>query len=297
MTQERKPQTIRELLPVASAWLAERGVEESRLDTELLLAHVLELSRMQLYMDHDRPLVASELEQFRALMRRRGERREPVAYLIGERGFCGLDIEVGPGVLIPRPETEHLVEVGCEELGRLAIERGAGAETLRAADVGTGSGCVALALLDRVDDLRVWATDRSAAALRIARRNAERCEAGERLLLGQADLLGPAAPGSLDLIVSNPPYVLPTEDPLLSPEVRDHEPRSALFDAEGLPLTQRLVEQAARALRPQGALAIETGFDKAPLVEGFFQRAGFADVRRVEDLSGIERIVVGRKAG
>lgn len=287
-----EPRTIRELLSVASGWLAEQGVDEARFDTEVLLAHTLNCKRLDLYLDHDRPLDLPERDRFRGLMRRRG-RREPVAYITGTRGFYGLDLEVAPGVLIPRPETEHLVEVGLAELDRLRGLRGA-EETLRFADVGAGSGCVALALAQERPAARGLASDVSPAALRVARRNAEQLGLLERVSFTCGNLLGHVAPGSLDLIVSNPPYVTPDEERLLGPEILDHEPRGALFDSAGLPLTRALVDQARRALRSGGGLALETGFDKADLVAGFLEHAGFRDVRRVEDLDGTERVIAGR---
>jgi len=282
--QQDKPTTVRSLLPVASAWLQGQGCDEARLDTECLLAHVLGCRRLDLYLDHDRPLGEDELTGFRALMRRRGA-REPLAYLLGTRGFHGLELQVEPGVLIPRPETEHLVEVALEALS---------AEPFPIfADVGTGSGCVALALLAGHTGARGLGLDLSPAALRVAAANAARLELRDRLQLARGDLLGAVAPGSLHLVASNPPYITPDEQHLLAPEVRDHEPREALFDAPGLPLTRRLAEQAAQALRPGGTLALETGYTKGPEVRALFAAAGFADVRGVQDLSGVERVIVG----
>lgn len=292
-----KPQTIREVMSVAGGWLTERGIEEARLDTEVLLAHALGVPRLSLYLDHDRPLRPEELGRFRSLMKRRAA-REPVAYIVGQRGFFGLDLEVGPGVLVPRPETEHLVEVGFEELKRIV---GAGRAAPRFVDVGTGSGCVALALVSEAKkgavapDLSGLMSDVSAEALAIAGRNAAACGLARQVSLLRGHLLAAVADGSLDLVLSNPPYVTPAEESLLAPEILDHEPRGALFDAEGLPLTAALVRDAARVLRPGGALALETGFDKADLVASFFEAAGFREVRRVRDLGGHERVVVGRR--
>lgn len=290
MTHREQPRTVRDVLAAAAGWLAERGLEadEARLDVELLLARTLELRRLDLYLDHDRPLSEDERARFRALMRRRGEGREPVAYLLGERGFYGLTLAVGPGALVPRPETEHLVEVGLEALR-------AGGERPAFVDVGTGSGCVALALLHELPAVRGVAVDRSAEALRWAAKNARALSLAERLALVQGDLLGPVADASVDLVVSNPPYITPDEERLLAPEVARWEPRGALFDAPGLPLTASLARQAARALRPGGTLAVETGQGKAPLVAEQLAAAGFRDVRAVKDLAGIERIVVGRR--
>jgi release factor glutamine methyltransferase len=290
VTAPAAPRTVREVLAAAAPWLASRGVaeDEARLDAELLLAHVLGVRRLDLYLDHDRPLDEAERARYRALMRRRGEGREPVAYVLGERGFHGLVLEVGPGALVPRPETEHLVEVGLEAL------RAAGAAP-RFVDVGTGSGCVALALAEAVGAARGLALDRSAAALAVAARNVRRLHLEERVVLVRGDLLAAVAPGSVDLVASNPPYVLPDEAGLLAPEVARWEPREALFDAPGLPLTRALAAAAAVVLRPGGTLAVETGFDKAPLVAGHLREAGFVDLRAVRDLAGIERVVVGRR--
>ncbi len=293
-TTPTKPRTVREIIAVAAGWLAEQGVEEARVDTELLLAHVLGCRRLDLYMHPDKPVEEHELGPFRELMRRRG-RREPVAYLVGEKGFYGLDLEVSPAVLIPRPETEHLVQAGLAELDRVAGRALGAARPTRFADVGTGSGCVALALAKERRSARGVALDRSSAAIAVAARNAVRCRLGDRVSFVRGDLLEAMAPGSLDLVVSNPPYVTPTEEELLAPDVLRFEPREALFDvAEDLPLTARLVRQARSVLRPGGALAVETGFDKAPRVERMMADAGFEALRREKDLAGIERVVVGR---
>jgi release factor glutamine methyltransferase len=287
---QEQPSTVRELIEVASRWLAEQGVDEARLGTEHLLAHVLGCRRLDLYLDHDRRVPEAERARFRALMRRRAG-REPLAYLLGTRGFYGLDLEVGPGVLVPRPETEHLVEGGLEELGRLAV---VGVAAPRVADVGTGSGCVALALLAHCPGAVALGIDRSAAALAIAARNARATDLAARLRLVRGDLLSACAPASLDLVVSNPPYITPDEHGFLAPEVKDHEPPEALYDDHGLPLTAALAAQARRALRPGGALLVETGYEKAALVRGLLEREGFSELRTIPDLAGIERIVAGR---
>jgi len=285
----RKPDTVRQTLAVASTWLAEQGVEGARVDTELLLAHALGCRRLNLYTDPERPLDEAERGRFRALMRRRAV-HEPVAYLIGERGFYGLDLVVDRSVLIPRPETEHLVEAGLEELDRLALD------APRFVDVGAGSGCVALALARARPATRGVALDRSPAALAVAARNRGRLDLRDRVALVLGDLLDALGEATVDLVVSNPPYVTPSEEALLPPDVLDHEPREALFDvAEDLPLTRRLIAQAARVLRPGGAAAVETGAGRAALVAGFMTAAGLEAVRSVRDLAGIERVIVGRR--
>lgn len=286
MTDRPQPRHVRDILAAAAGWLQDKGVDEARLDAELLLAHVLGLRRLDLYLDHDRPLTEDERARFRALMRRRGEQREPVAYLLRERGFYGLVLEVGPGVLVPRPETEHLVEVG------LAALRARG-DAPRFVDVGTGSGCVALALAKEHPPARGLGVDRSPEALAIAARNVARLGLGARVGLARGDLLAAVAPASVDLVASNPPYITPDEVAALAPEVARWEPRLALFDAADLPLTATLARQARRALRPGGTLAIETGAGKAPLVARHLADAGFGEVRAVKDLGDIERVVVG----
>lgn len=293
MSAAAKPTSVRELLATATAWLAEQGVGEARLDTELLLAHVLGIKRLQLYLDHDRPLTEPERDRFRALMKRRGA-REPVAYLLGTRGFHGIELQVGPGALVPRPETEHLVELGLERVKALGGPNGEG---LRVVDVGTGTGCIALALLAAAPGATAIGIDRSKDALAWAARNRGALPAGARLSLVRGDLLGPIATGSVDLVLSNPPYITPDEAQALAPEVARWEPRAALFDDHGLPLTAALVRGARRALRPGGLLAVETGAGKAPLVEEQLRAAGFVGLRRVADLAGIERVVAGDAPG
>jgi release factor glutamine methyltransferase len=292
--------TVRRVLGLAAEWLAKKGVDAPRLDAELLLAKVLGVRRLDLYLDHDRPLSESEVEPFRALLRRRGA-REPLAYVVGERESFGLAFEVSRAVLIPRPETEELVALVRDELRELAS---AGRRELAFADVGTGSGCIAVALLARGTpegaSLRGFATDRSADALAVARRNAERHGVLERLELLEGDLLAPvrerlSGTGRLlELVVSNPPYVLPSERASLEPEL-SFEPEGALFDAgEDLPLTARLAHEARAVLAPGGLLTVETGAGRAALVRGHLERAGFVQVTSRKDLGGHERFVLGR---
>lgn len=275
-------ETTRSVLKLSAEWLTKKGADAPRLDAELLLASVLKVKRLELYLDHDRPLTEGELEPFRALLRRRAA-REPIAYILGEREFFGLSFEVTRDVLVPRPDTEHLVIVAQEEVDK-------GAKVF--CDVGTGSGCVAVALMKHRSGLRGYATDASGAALAVARRNVAK-HAVENLELMECDLLE-KVPGPLDLVVSNPPYVLPSERDSLEPEL-SFEPPSALFDsAEDLPTTRRLAEQAHARLKPGGLLAIETGAKTADLVRQILERARFGEIRSVKDLGGHERIITGR---
>jgi release factor glutamine methyltransferase len=276
-------ETSRSVLKLAAEWLGKKGVDSSRLDAELLLAHALKVKRLDLYLDMDRPLTETELEPFRVALRRRAA-REPLAYIAGEREFYGLAFEVTKDVLVPRPETEHLVSVALEE-----VERGA----RRFCDVGTGSGCVAISILKKKAEAVGVATDLSEGALAVAQRNVARH--GVTLELVKADLLEGVA-GPFDLVVSNPPYVLPSERPGLEPEL-SFEPQGALFDtAEDLPTTRRLAEQARAKLKPGGLLAVETGAGRAALVRGHLEKAGFVEIDFVKDLAGHERIVRGRTA-
>jgi release factor glutamine methyltransferase len=262
----------------AAARLAAAGIDTAQLDAELLLAHVLGVDRAALLLHPDRELTAAEEDAFEALVRRR-EAREPVAYLLGSRGFRRIDLVVDRRVLVPRPETELLVEAA------LDLPRGA-----RVVDVGTGSGAVALALKDERPDLEVLATDSSEDALAVARANAERL--GLEVAFARGDLLDPVS-DPLDAVLSNPPYVADA-DPLPA-DVADFEPAAALYAGpDGLAVVRRLVAQAA-ARAP--FLAIEVGAGQAPAVAEVAREAGFEHVEARRDLAGIERVVVARRSG
>lgn len=283
-------QTPRKLLPLAKKFLEERGVSSPRLDAELLLAHVLGIGRMQLYMDHDRPLTAAELDAYRELTRRRGL-REPVAYLIGERGFWTLDLRVDPRVLVPRPETELLIEACLEFVGDDKDRE------LRIADVGTGSGAIALALASELPNASVLAVDISTDALEVAKANAEQLGLSERVHFVRGDLLSPlqGRDSCVDIIVSNPPYIGEAERPDLAPEVDAHEPHVALFAAEdGMALIRRLIAQARVALSRDGLLLIEHGWRQGPAaLSGALEH--FEEAETLRDLSGNERAVRATK--
>lgn len=267
---------IRALLAGAAAQLTAAGVETPRLDAELLLAHVLGGTRERLILDAHAPLDAGAGADFDELVRRRAA-REPVAYLLATKPFRRLELHVDPRVLIPRPETELLVEVG--------LELPAGA---RVVDVGTGSGAVALALADERPDLEVWATERSAGALSVARENAARLGLGVHFAAG--DLLA-AAPGPFAAVLANLPYV--ADDEALPPEVGVYEPAEALYGGpDGLAVIRRLAEQ----LEPATALvALEVGAGQADAVGGLLAGVGFPRIELRRDLAGHDRVVVGRR--
>jgi release factor glutamine methyltransferase len=268
---------VRDALDSAVVAIAASGSPTARLDAELLLAAALGVQRASLWTEPDLAVSGPAGRTFGEMVRRRSAGHEPVAYLLGTKGFRHIDLEVDPRVLIPRPETELLVEVGLELPG--------GA---RVADVGTGSGAVALALKQERPDLDVLATDVSGDALDVARRNAARL--GLAVAFARGDLLGPID-GELDAVLSNPPYV--AEGELLPPDVARHEPLGALFAGpDGLDVVRRLVPQAAARAR---LVALEVGAGQAARVMELLLAAGMPDVRALKDLAGIERVVVGRR--
>lgn len=278
-----------EVLKRSTEFLRTRGCDAPRLDAELLLAKALGQSRLDLYLQFDRPLTADELERCRELVRRRGA-REPVAYLLGEKEFRSLAFEVGPAVLVPRPETETLVE---EALAFLAAR---GVPAPRVADVGTGSGCIAVAIAKETPGAEVLCTDVSRAALEVAARNAARHGVANRLQLAHGGFLDPAPAGArFDLVVSNPPYVLPSEEPSLPAELR-FEPREALFvpggDADAL--LAALASAARERLAAGGALMIEIAETWGARAEAALRAAGLADFRVRRDLAGHDRVAIAR---
>jgi release factor glutamine methyltransferase len=271
--------SVREALDSAVIAIAAAGSDTPRLDAELLLAEALGVDRVALVTDPRREVAGPAVRAFQDAVRRRSAGREPVAYILGRRGFRHLELAVDPRVLVPRPETELLVEVG--------LELPAGA---RVVDVGTGSGAVALALKHERPDLDVVGTDSSADALVVARANAARLGLDVEFLHG--DLL--AGVGEVDAVLSNPPYVAERERASLAPEIARHEPPGALFaGADGLDVIRRLVPAAASS----GArlLAIEVGAGQSVAVGELVHDAGFAEASARRDLGRIERVVVGTR--
>lgn len=272
--------TIGEVLRRSTDHLAARDVERPRLDAERLLGHALGMERVELYMHLDRPLTPSELEDARALLARRAA-GEPLQYVLGEWGFRRLTLRVDGRALIPRPETETLVERCLTLLD--------GDEAPRVLDVGAGSGAVALALADEHPGARVTAIDVSEEALSLARENAERTGLAIELLCH--DLFAGLPGDGWDLVVSNPPYVRDDELASLAREVVDWEPDLALVDRGH---TEALVRKATQVLRPGGALAIETHEEGASGLALLLDREGYVAVRTTKDLAGRDRVVEGR---
>lgn len=276
------PRTIRELLAVSTEWLERRGVESPRLDAELLLGHALGESRLDLYLDLDRPLSDAERDLFRPLLARRG-RHEPVAYILGEKEFYGLSMLVTPAVLVPRPETEILVDKALE---RLPLDT-AGVVV----DLCTGSGCVAIALAHERPGLRVIATDLSKEALEVAGENARRHGVEERVELRAGDALDPVRDvKGAKLIVGNPPYIKPADEASLMPDVRDHEPHLALIgeNDDGLGVHRRVLEGARGLLADDGAVLLEAGYDQEEGLRAL-PHPGLSAPEIYRDLAGLVR--------
>lgn len=275
-------------------YLAAKGVDRARLEGEHLLAHALGLKRLDLYLQYDRPLTPEELDGFRPLVKRRA-RREPLQYIVGSQPFRELDLLVDGRVLIPRPETEVLVE----EV--LAWARGRAPEggDLDALDLGTGSGAIALSLAVEGPFRRVVATDRSVAALDVAALNRAAAGLDERVDLREgADFEPLAEDERFDVVVSNPPYVAERERPGLEPEVLDWEPEGALFAGpDGLDVIRRIVAGAPARLREGGLLALEIGAGQAGAVEGLLAGMdGWDSVTVRADLAGRERVVLAERS-
>jgi len=273
----------------SGAYLLEKGVEDGRLDAELLLAHVLGLRRLDLYLQHDRPLLPAELEAFKALLKRRAG-REPFQHLMGTAVFRELELAVDGRALIPRPETEVLVE----EILAWAAE--AGAPQLSAVDIGTGTGVIGLSLLREGPFQRVVATDPSPSALALAGENAQRLGLTHGMELRQGPGYAPLQPGErFNVVASNPPYIPVGDRQMLEPEVRDWDPPEALFAGPGgLDVLIPLVEEAGGFLADPGLLALEVGDGQAGKVARAMEERGiFREIRIRPDLAGRDRIVLG----
>ena len=280
MSRERSWQPL-ELVGWTADYFERHGVASPRLDAELLLARVLGVDRMGLYLRFEEEVRDDQRAQFRELVKRRAIDRVPVAYLPGVREFWSLEFKVTPEVLIPRPETELLVQTV------------SGLRPSRVAEIGTGSGAIASALALELPEVSILAVERSRPALSVARENLEALGVAERVMLVEGDGLGPVGPG-FEVIVSNPPYVPGAEIAELEPEVQ-HEPREALDGGpDGLRLIRELCRDAPSRLVGSGRLVLEVGAGQAPPVSQLMREAGAAGIETVRDLAGIERVVTGR---
>lgn len=287
-TPPQPPWTIRSVLHWTVEHFRAKGVESPRASAEILLAHALGLRRIDLYLRHDQPLEPAERDRFRPLIRRRVA-GEPVAYIAGEREFWSMPMAVNPAVLIPRPETECLVEAALGELPPPAEG------VRRVLELGTGSGAPVLALAAERPGHHYFASDRSLAALRVARANAARNGLADRVRFFCGDWFVPVRSGGegFDLILSNPPYIVSAEIPRLQEEVSRYEPRSALDGgADGLSAIRDLIRAAPDRLRPGGVLLLEIGHDQQAAVSRLAEAAGrWRRVRFRPDFAGHDRIV------
>jgi release factor glutamine methyltransferase len=284
--------TILEVINKTTPYFEKQGVESPRLTIELLLAHLLKKKRLQLYLEFERELDETTLAALREMVKRRVA-GEPVQYITGETEFCGLKFLVDKRVLIPRPETELLVETVAK---RLKGEGGERKAAVKIVDVGTGSGCIAIALAKKLPNVEITALDASREALEVARGNAALHKIEKNIRFLESDLLE-ILPDSLsvDVVVSNPPYIADGEIAKLPKEVRDFEPVYALQAGEdGLKVIRRLVTSARRFLSPSGFMALEIGAGQRSAVEEFFGQQGYEVVEVVKDLQGHERVIVAR---
>jgi len=308
---------IRGALKQGIAQLRDAGVPSYTLAAELLLLHCIGRDRTWLYAHPEDEVRAEQSQEFFALVARRVA-GEPTQHLTGKQEFWGLEFEVNRDVLIPRPETEHVVEVALDRLALCEVRAGRpnknDGEGLLIGDVGTGSGCIAIALAKELPQAKLVATDVSRAALAVARRNAERHGVAERIQFVEEDLLrgsgewrvAPTGPGrasgeqeasaALDLIVSNPPYVGRREAETLAREVREHEPELALYGGEeGYELYGELIRQAAERLKPGGLLVLELGYNSLPAVEPLLDAGAWTNVGVTNDLAGIPRVIAAER--
>jgi release factor glutamine methyltransferase len=318
--------TVLEAIQKSADFLGKKGVESPRLQTELLLAHLLKLPRMKLYLNFERVLTPAETDALREFVKRRGQ-REPLQHIVGSTSFCGYEIVVNRHALVPRPETEMLAEAGWEFLkGRADLPVGQDARQrvpTSALDFGTGTGCIAIALAAKCPQAKITATDISAEALALAKENAARNNVAERIEflqsdgfaalenVGQASSLSPssfaASSGSkrsetgwkpvphFDLIISNPPYIPSAEIATLQPEVRDFDPRAALDGgADGLDFFRKLATEATPFLGPDGKIMLEFGDGQADTIKNIFETQKWIVEVVKEDYSHRARILIAR---
>lgn len=327
MNRVSEEKSIRALLKSGIAELRSAQVPSYTLSAELLLLHVLGRDRTWIYSHPEEEIPGFDAERYSALIRRRAA-GEPTQHLTGKQEFRGLEFEVTPDVLIPRPETEHVIEVALDRLAIREVRSGRRQKTdgagLRIADVGTGSGCIAIALAKELSAATFFATDISSAALTVARRNSARHNITSRIQFLECHLLNglscvaarPAGQylgsssknsghessvtsqqsSSFDLIVSNPPYIGRREGATLMREVRDHEPEIALYGGEeGYELYADLIAQSAKCLPPQGILVLELGHDSLPAVQPLLDSSMWTNIGLTNDLAGVPRVLAAEK--
>jgi release factor glutamine methyltransferase len=285
--------TVRDLVGITGEYLEGKGIESAKLNAERLLSDVLGLTRMELFMQHDRPVLGAELDRFRDLVRRRGA-GEPLQQILGETEFYSRTFKVEPGVFIPRPETERLIEACCDLLAP-------GDHSMVdpvAVEIGCGSGIIGVTLALELPRLTVHATDVNPHAVHLAERNAHLLGCDVRMEFHQGSRFSPlpaSLKGSVDLLVSNPPYIPTGEIPDLDGEVKDHDPRDALDGGEdGLNVYRAIAGEMREWVRPGGHAAFEIGFDQGPQVKEILEASGARDVRIIADYADLDRVVTAR---
>lgn len=287
----RRVWTVLEILKETALFFERKGIPNPRLDAEVLLAHSLNVSRVNLYINFDRPLTDKEISTYRGFVLRRAK-REPLSYIIGEKEFWSLNFKVGTGVLIPRQDTETLVEKAIEVL---SIDRD---RSLNLLDIGTGCGAIAVTLAKEFNKSHGWATDSSPRAIKFAKENAEALGVFERITFLQGRFFEPLREKSnfFDAILSNPPYIKTGDIPSLQQEIRDYEPIEALDGGEdGLDAIRIIACNAFQYLKKRGWLFLEVGVDQALVVSDILKDTGqYTSIQTVKDLSSIERVVIAR---
>ncbi len=285
-------QAVGKLLVNAQQMLEGAGIANATQEARWLLAYALEMKHHELASRTEQSVTAEQLARVMSVVRRR-ESREPLQYILGTQEFCGLEFSVTPAVLIPRPETELLIQE--------TVREGGFAEGIVLVDVGTGSGCVAVTLATILGGMRIFALDCSRDALSVAKGNAERHGVSDKIVWLEGDLLSPlreySVAGAVDAIISNPPYIAETEWAGLQPEVRDYEPRQALVAGpQGTEFHERLIHDSKQFLVPGGLLVMELGQGQAPLVRRVAEAAGgYTGLQTVKDEAGIERVLIARR--
>ncbi|HEU5396308.1 MAG TPA: peptide chain release factor N(5)-glutamine methyltransferase [Verrucomicrobiae bacterium] len=280
--------TVLEAIQKSAEFLSKKGIESPRLQTELLLAHLLKMPRMKLYLNFERALTPAETDALRELIVRRSK-HEPLQHIVGSTSFCGYEIAVNRHALVPRPETELLAEAGWTFLATRE------SSSVTALDFGTGTGCIAIALAAKCPAARITALDVSADALALARENAAKNNVAERVEFVCGDGFSALAPAPFDLIVSNPPYIPAAEIETLQPEVRDFDPRTALDGgADGLDFYRRLAAGAKPFLKAQGKIMLEFGDGQAAALRQIFEGEKWVVEAVKADYSQRERILIAR---
>jgi release factor glutamine methyltransferase len=288
--------TLRDFLEYGESQLiASPHPERAKRDAETLLLHLIGKNKAWLMAHGNDDFAGCSAIRYASLLERR-RKGEPIQYITGVAEFYGMPFRVTPDVLIPRPETEHLVEKAVQLIPSFDHRPAKSFWPPRVLDVGTGSGCIAISIAHDWGEAEITAIDASASALEVARSNAERLGFAECIRFLQGDLLAPVAGETFDIIVSNPPYVSATDRDSLAVEVRDHEPSMALFaEGDGLEIYRRLIPQAFGALAPGGFIALEIGYSQQAAIHDHLASAGFTSIAFTPDLQGIPRVAVAQR--